>query len=80
MKRISHDLPGVAQRIAKLNEEYQSVIDETKEVWKDGKGRAFMNRHTSEVRPAITQLVATLVQSTELFEEISKKLQDPDQP
>lgn len=80
VKRISHDLPGVTQRIAKLTAEYHVDIDETLEVWRDAKGQAFMGRHTSEIRPTVNQLVSALTKSIELFENIAKKVRDPDVP
>lgn len=79
MKRISHDLPGVTQRIAKLTDEYHVAIEETTEVWRDAKGLGFMQRHTSEIRPSVNQLVSSLTKSIELFEEIAKKIRDPDE-
>ncbi len=77
MKRISHDLPGVTQRIAKLGDEFTLAVSETAEVWRDEKGRTFLQQHTSEVGPTINQLVSALTQSIELFEGIAKKVQDP---
>ncbi|MFN3188910.1 MAG: hypothetical protein ACE361_00170 [Aureliella sp.] len=78
MRRISHDLPGVTQRIAKLSEELELSVQETSEIWKDQKGRAFLQKHFSDVRPIAGQLTSSLSQSIELFEEISKRLRDPD--
>ncbi|MCR9295881.1 MAG: hypothetical protein NXI32_24455 [bacterium] len=78
MKRISHDLPGVSQRIAKLADALELEVEETKSVWKDEKGRNFLRQHYSEVRPAISQLVSGLSESVELFEQIAKRLQDPE--
>lgn len=79
MRRISHDLPGVTQRIAKAAEAFDGMVTETQERWRDDKGRAFLQQHTSEVRPTLSQLVAAMTKATEIFEDISKKLQDPDQ-
>lgn len=78
MKRISHDLPGVTQRVARLTEEYHVAIEETEAVWRDAKGRMFVKRHTHEIRPAINQLVSSLTKSIELIEDIAKKVRDPD--
>ncbi len=80
MNRISHDLPGVTQRIAKLGEHFTTAIGETQAVWKDAKGRAFLQQHTSDVGSTINQLVSTLSETMELFEAIAKKVQDPDAP
>jgi len=79
MKRISHDLAGTTQRIAKLGDSLTVAITELQEVWKDDKGRAFLQEHTAEVNPTLRQLVAALSESIELFEGIAKKVQDPDQ-
>ena len=80
MRRISHDLPGITQRIAKLGDQFSFAIDETAEIWKDDKGRSFLQQHTSEIGPTINQLVSTLSETIELFEVIAKKVQDPDSP
>ena len=78
MRRISHDVPGVAQRINKLTNELEQSAQETAEVWKDEKGRAFLQKHIAEVRPTVMQLTSSLVHTVELFEEIAKRLRDPD--
>lgn len=80
MRRISHDLPGVTQRINRLTEQLGMDIEDTQELWRDDKGRTFFQRHTSEVRPTVGQLVAAMAKSTEIFEDIAKKLRDPDKP
>ncbi len=78
MHRISHDLPGVTQRLAKLADEFEEQMKETLEHWRDDKGRAFMQKHTSEVRPCIGQVVAEMTQTVELFEQIASRLRDRD--
>jgi archaellum component FlaC len=78
MRRISHDLPGVTARIAKLSDELATTAAETQHVWRDAKGQAFMQQHISEVAPTINQLVSALSRSIEIFEDISKKVQDPE--
>jgi hypothetical protein len=80
MQRISHDLPGVTQRFAKLADEYENCVQETLEYWRDEKGRSFVQQQLSAVRPAMGQLVSELTKSIELFEQIAKRVQDPDQP
>ncbi len=80
MKRISHDMAGATQRIAKLGDSFAVTLTEIQEVWKDDKGRAFLQQHTSEIHPTLQQLVATMSETIELFESIAKKVQDPDQP
>lgn len=78
MRRISHDLPGVTQRISKLTDEFLVITDETAAVWKDQTGTAFLRKHTSEIRPTVAQLVSAMTKTIEMFEDISKKLSDPD--
>jgi hypothetical protein len=78
MKRISHDLPGVTQRIGKLGDEFVFAFTEIESVWKDEKGRSFLQQYTSDVGPTLNQLVSTLSETIELFEGIAKKVQDPD--
>lgn len=79
MKRISHDLAGTTQRIAKLGDTLTVAIAELREVWKDDKGRSFLQQHTADVNPTLRQVVAGMSESIELFEVIAKKVQDPDQ-
>lgn len=79
MRRISHDLPGVTQRIAKLTEKFEFATQETSEVWKDQVGVAFLRKHTAEIQPTINQLVSSMTKSIEMFEDIAKRLSDPDQ-
>ncbi len=78
MNRLSHDLPGITQRIAKLGDEFDFAVHEVREVWKDDKARAFLQQHTAEIGPSLSQLVATLSETIELFESIAKRVQDPD--
>ncbi len=80
MKRISHDMAGTTQRIAKLGDSFTVTLAELQEIWKDDKGRAFMQQHTAEINPTVQQLVATMSETIELFEGIARKVQDPDQP
>ncbi len=79
MKRISHDLAGATQRIAKLGDTFTEAIAQLQEVWKDDIGRAFLQQHMADVNPTLRQLVAGMSESLELFEGIAKKVQDPDQ-
>ncbi|MEM7475899.1 MAG: hypothetical protein AAF483_12980 [Planctomycetota bacterium] len=79
MRRVSHDVPGVAQRLNKLTNELEQSAQDTAEVWKDEKGRAFLQKHISEVRPIVVHLTSSLMNTIELYEEIAKRLRDPDQ-
>lgn len=78
MRRISHDLPGITQRIAKLSDNFESAVQDAQEVWRDDKGRIFFQQRTAEVTPTINQLVSTMSRTIEMFEDISKKVRDPD--
>lgn len=77
MRRISHDLPGIAQRIAKLRDEFDVEAVHAQQIWKDEKGRQFFQQHVQEVRPTLSQLVAHLTRTIELFENVCKQLRDP---
>ncbi len=78
MRRISHDLPGVAQRLAKLRDTLSVAVSETEQVWRDDKGQQFFQQHISHVAPTISGLVSSLTQMIEQFENIAKQVQDPD--
>ncbi len=79
MRRISHDLSGVAQRLSQLSNQFGVEISEVSQVWQDAKGRAFLQQHASEVQPITHQLVNTIHELTELFEDMAKRLRDPQQ-
>ncbi len=78
MRRISHDLPGVMQRIAKLRDELALAAEETQAVWHDDKGRQFFQQHIAEVSPTLSGLVSSLTRTIEQFEDIAHKVHDPD--
>lgn len=77
MKRISHDLGGIMQRLDRIGERFAEKSEITQQSWRDAKGQQFLNQHASEVPPTINQLVATLQKTIELFEDIAKKVRDP---
>lgn len=79
MRRISHDLTGVAQRMSRLADELMHEVDDTGQVWKDAQAQAFMQQHMREIRPTVQQLVVGITQSVEMFEEIAKKICEPRQ-
>lgn len=79
MRRISHDLPGITQRIAKLRDGFTQNSVETQQIWRDAKARQFFQQHLGEVAPTLSGLVSSLTRTIELFEDIAKKVQDPDQ-
>ncbi len=78
MRRVSHDLPGVTQRIAKLANHYQCDINEAQQIWKDAQGRSFFQQHTSDIQPMVSQLTTSLSQLIELVDRIGKQLKDED--
>ncbi len=79
MRRISHDMSGIAQRLGHLKESFSDEVNQVAEVWLDAKGRVFLQQHVSSVQPTIGQLVGAILDTTELFENIAKKLRDPKQ-
>jgi len=78
MRRISHDLPGVSQRIAKLRDNLSAAASQTELEWRDEKGAQFFQQQISHVAPALSGLVSSLALAIEQFEDIAKKVQDPD--
>lgn len=78
MRRISHDLPGVAQRIAKLRDLLAQNMEQTQQVWRDEKSRQFFQQHLSDVGPTLSGLVSSLARTIEQFEDIARKTDDPD--
>ncbi len=79
MRRIVHELGSLAQRFNVLAEKLEEETQNTQEIWKDQRGEAFLREHLSPFKPTVAQLVATLHESQELFEQIAKRLSDPDQ-
>lgn len=77
MRRISHDLSGIAQRLNHIAEVFDNEAEELAKVWLDAKGRAFLQQHTTDVPPTINQLAAAVIEAVELFENIAKKVRDP---
>lgn len=76
MRRISHDLAGITQRIAKLRDGLTQNSEETQLVWRDDKARQFFQQHLADVAPTLSGLVSSLTRTIEQFEEIAKKVQD----
>ena len=77
MRRISHDMSGIAQRLNHIKESFSEEVAEVAEVWLDAKGRVFLQQHVSAIQPTMGQLVGSILETTELFENIAKKLRDP---
>ena len=78
MRRISHELGGIAQRFSVLAEQLEEETQSTQEIWKDERGNAFLREHLSPFKPTVSQLVASLHETHELFEHLTKRLSDPD--
>lgn len=79
MRRISHDLPGLTQRLAKLRDTLIEQADETQLAWRDAQAERFFQQHISPVAPTLSGLVSSLTQAIETFESIAKQVHDPDQ-
>ncbi len=79
MRRISHDMSGISQRLNHIKEAFSEEVGEVAEVWLDAKGRVFLQQHVSAIQPTIGQLVGAIHEATEVFENIAKKLRDPKQ-
>jgi hypothetical protein len=77
MRRISHDMSGISQRLNHIKESFGEEVGEVSEVWLDTKGRVFLQQHVSSIQPTIGQLIGAILETTELFENIAKKLRDP---
>lgn len=77
MRRISHDMAGIAQRLNHIKESFNEEVGEVSEVWLDAKGRVFLQQQVSAIQPTIGQLMGSILETTELFENIAKKLRDP---
>ena len=78
MRRVVHDLSGSAQRFSRLGEQLEEEIENTAQVWRDPRGQSFLREHLSVCKPRIAQLVSEIAETAELFDEIAKKLADPE--
>lgn len=79
MRRISHDLAGVSQRINKLSNQLDYEVRAVTEVWRDDVGRSFIQQHINDVASQLRLLVAELATTMQEYESIARQLQDPDQ-
>ena len=77
MRRISHDMSGISQRLNHIKESFSEEVGQVSEIWLDAKGRVFLQQQEAAIPPTIGQLVGAIHESTELFESIAKKLRDP---
>ena len=80
MRRVVHELPGMAQRFSHLAEQLEEEVQATQALWRDQRGQAFLQEELAPFKPSVSQLVACIVESQEVFEALAKRLSDPDQP
>ncbi|MCC6511694.1 MAG: hypothetical protein IT423_21520 [Pirellulaceae bacterium] len=78
MRRVAHDLGGLAQRLNLLAEQLDEEVQTTQEIWKDQRGEAFLREHLSPFKPTVSQLVASIQEAHDLFEQLSRQMADPD--
>lgn len=78
MRRVVHDLGGFAQRFSRVAEQLDEEIEQTQQVWRDQRGQAFLRERLHPFKPAVSQLVAGLSETQELFESFVKRLSDPE--
>ncbi|MGN6544372.1 MAG: hypothetical protein ACTHK7_04945 [Aureliella sp.] len=78
MRRVSHEMGGLAERLGRLAEQLEQEGQLTQEVWRDQRGEAFLRERIFPFQTHITQLMASISETSELFEELVKRLSDPD--
>jgi uncharacterized protein YukE len=78
MRRVVHELAGLAQRFNQLAQQLEEEVQTTQEIWRDQRGDAFLREQLSPYKPNVSQLVACIHESREVFEELAKRLSDPD--
>lgn len=79
MRRVVHELSSLAQRFSRLAEQLEEEMQSTREIWRDQRGVAFLREHISPFKPSVSQLVACVDESREMFEDLARRLSDPDQ-
>ena len=80
MRRVVHELGSLAQRFDRLAEQLEEEVQTTREIWRDQRGEAFLREHVSAFKPTVSLLVACIDESREMFEDLARRLSDPDQP
>lgn len=80
MRRVVHELGGLAQRFGRLAEQLEEEAQTTRETWRDQRGEAFLREHIAPFKPKVSLLVACIDESREMFENMARRLADPDQP
>ena len=80
MNRLSHDLAGCGQRMAKLETQWSTEVQQLSRLWTDEIGRQFLDQQLADVTPRVGLLISELAELCECFETIARTLNDPDQP
>ena len=80
MRRVVHELGGLAQRFSQLAELLEEEVQTTQEIWRDQRGVAFLREHVSPYKPNVSLLVACIDESREMFEDLARRLSDPEPP
>ncbi|MGN6134654.1 MAG: hypothetical protein ACTHOU_09140 [Aureliella sp.] len=78
MRRVVHELGELAQRFGRLAEQLDEEAEATQAVWRDQRGQAFLREHVAPFKPNVSLLVASINESRELFEDLARRLSDPD--
>lgn len=77
MRRVVHELGPLAQRFTRLAEQVEVEVQLTQEVWKDQRGETFLREYLSPFKSNVSQLVACIHESRDIFEQLAKRLSDP---
>jgi hypothetical protein len=80
VNRLSHDLAGCGQRMAKLDTQWSTEVQQLSRLWTDEIGRQFLDQQLADVTPRVGLLISELAELCECFENIARSLNDPDQP
>lgn len=78
IRRVSHELGGLGERLKQLAEQLDQEGHLTEEIWRDQRGEAFLREHIFPFKSNVSQLVSSVNETSELFEELARRLSDPD--
>jgi hypothetical protein len=78
LRRVSHELGGLAENLNRLGEQLEQEALTTQETWRDQRGQAFLREHLFPFKPPVAQLVVAISETSDLFEELARRLSDPD--
>lgn len=78
MRRVVHELSGLAQRFGQLAQQMEDELEATQASWRDQRGEAFMRENLAPFKPRVSQLVACIQETHEMFDALAKRLADPD--